>query len=107
IRSAPWPRDPDGTPLYPGTCRELPQEEVARRLADSVPHTWRLDVATAVAEISEPLSYRRIRAPSDAGTLHRARPEAWGDAVIVRRDVPTSYHLSVVVDDALQGITHV
>jgi glutamyl-Q tRNA(Asp) synthetase len=32
---------------------------------------------------------------------------AWGDAVVVRKDVPTSYHLAVVVDDALQGVTHV
>ncbi len=36
-----------------------------------------------------------------------ANPWRWGDAVIVRKDTPTSYHLSVVVDDALQGVTHV
>ena len=36
-----------------------------------------------------------------------ARPERWGDVVLARKDVPTSYHLSVVVDDALQGVTHV
>ncbi|PPC81114.1 MAG: hypothetical protein CTY39_10670 [Hyphomicrobium sp.] len=37
----------------------------------------------------------------------RAEPERWGDAVIVRKDVPASYHLAVVVDDARQGVTHV
>jgi glutamyl-Q tRNA(Asp) synthetase len=36
-----------------------------------------------------------------------AHPEAWGDVILARKDVPTSYHLSVVVDDALQGVTHV
>ncbi|HEV2544196.1 MAG TPA: glutamate--tRNA ligase family protein, partial [Methylobacterium sp.] len=45
----------------------------------------------------------------DGGALETvtAAPARWGDAVIVRRDVPTSYHLAVVCDDALQGITHV
>jgi glutamyl-Q tRNA(Asp) synthetase len=36
-----------------------------------------------------------------------ARPQAWGDVVLGRKETPTSYHLSVVVDDALQGVTHV
>jgi glutamyl-Q tRNA(Asp) synthetase len=36
-----------------------------------------------------------------------ARPQDWGDVILARRDMPTSYHLSVVMDDALQGITHV
>ena len=36
-----------------------------------------------------------------------AQPELWGDVVLARRDVATSYHLSVVADDALQGVTHV
>jgi glutamyl-Q tRNA(Asp) synthetase len=36
-----------------------------------------------------------------------AAPTAWGDIVLARKDMPTSYHLAVVVDDALQGVTHV
>jgi glutamyl-Q tRNA(Asp) synthetase len=36
-----------------------------------------------------------------------AEPARWGDAVVVRKEIPTSYHLSVVADDALQGVTHV
>jgi glutamyl-Q tRNA(Asp) synthetase len=43
---------------------------------------------------------------AEAGIV-QGHPERWGDAVIVRKDVPTSYHLAVVVDDAWQGITHV
>jgi glutamyl-Q tRNA(Asp) synthetase len=46
-------------------------------------------------------------AEAGAAGIREAHPERWGDAVIVRRDTPTSYHLSVVVDDALQGVTHV
>ena len=36
-----------------------------------------------------------------------ARPEAWGDVILARKETPTSYHLSVVIDDALQGVTEV
>ena len=36
-----------------------------------------------------------------------ARPEAWGDVILARKETPTSYHLSVVIDDALQGVTDV
>jgi glutamyl-Q tRNA(Asp) synthetase len=45
----------------------------------------------------------------EAGVEHvvTADPARWGDVVLARRDVSTSYHLSVVVDDALQGVTHV
>jgi glutamyl-Q tRNA(Asp) synthetase len=36
-----------------------------------------------------------------------AEPQAWGDVILARKETPTSYHLSVVIDDALQGVTHV
>ena len=39
--------------------------------------------------------------------LVETRRSDWGDVIIARKDMPTSYHLSVVIDDALQGITHV
>jgi glutamyl-Q tRNA(Asp) synthetase len=42
----------------------------------------------------------------ECGTV-MARPEAWGDVILARKETPTSYHLSVVVDDALQGVTEV
>jgi glutamyl-Q tRNA(Asp) synthetase len=109
----PWPRDPDGAPLYPGTCANLPPEEVARRIAGGEPHAWRIHVAAARRLLPGPHSYGRFDAENvrDDGrnppTNVMADPWRWGDAVIVRKDVPTSYHLSVVVDDALQGVTHV
>ncbi|MDX6807576.1 tRNA glutamyl-Q(34) synthetase GluQRS [Terrihabitans rhizophilus] len=101
-----WPRDPDGAPVYPGTCRNLPPARVSEQLASGQPHVWRLDMKVAVAGLGGTLRW------SDAGEDGAIRdisadPAAWGDPVLARRDVPTSYHLSVVHDDALQGITHV
>ena len=101
----PWPRDPDGAPLYPGLCRGLAPQTVADRAAAGMPHAWRLDTAAARGSLG-PISWRRFDSEGGEAKI-AAHPEHWGDPVIVRKDVPTSYHLSVVVDDAVQGITHV
>jgi glutamyl-Q tRNA(Asp) synthetase len=100
-------RDPDGSPLYPGICRHRDPEEVRARLDAGEAHTWRLDMARALAAAAAggPFAYRAF---DDGGERSvPCDPAAWGDAVIARRDVPTSYHLSVVHDDAVEGITHV
>jgi glutamyl-Q tRNA(Asp) synthetase len=94
------PRDPDGAPLYPGNDRDLPANEAAARIAAGAPYTLRLAMARAVAAAG-PLS--RV----EDGAAVAADPLAWGDVVLARRETPTAYHLSVVVDDAAQGITHV
>ena len=99
---APWPRDPDGTPLYPGSAKDLPADERARRMARD-PYTLRLD-SNAAAVRAGPLVWHETGVCD--GEV-RATPEAWGDVILARKDTPTSYHLSVVVDDALQGISHV
>ena len=53
-----------------------------------------------------PLTFTEL---DESGRPHvrKADAEQWGDAVILRKDVPASYHLAVVVDDARQGVTHV
>jgi glutamyl-Q tRNA(Asp) synthetase len=101
-----WPVDPDGAPLYPGTCRALGREEAQARMAASEPHVLRLDMRRALALTGSDLSYVVF---DEAGQRRavQARPARWGDVVLARKDVPTSYHLAVVVDDALQGVTHV
>lgn len=99
-------RDPDGAPLYPGTCRSLDPEESEHRMASGESHSWRIDMDKALASVSKPLLFHRFDKDGRLDAV-QARPERWGDAVIVRKDVPTSYHLSVVIDDALQGVTHV
>ena len=84
---------------YPGTCRHLPPGEARARLEAGQAAAWRLDVAKASGETG-PLSW------NDRGVgCIVVRPERIGDVVLGRRDVPASYHLGVVVDDAVQGIT--
>lgn len=103
---ADWPRDPDGAPIYPGTSKRLTSIERARRLA-SEPYSLRLDMDAAGARAGA-LHWEEIGSgPSgESGTI-AAAPRAWGDVVLARRETPTSYHLSVVIDDAAQGVTHV
>ena len=104
---APWPRDPDGTPLYPGPAKSLPADERARLLESGVPYALRLDMASACERAGDLGWIERGAGPDgETGTV-AARPEAWGDVILARRETPTSYHLSVVVDDALQGVTEV
>jgi glutamyl-Q tRNA(Asp) synthetase len=99
--------DPDGAPLYPGTCRALPEAEAQARIAQGEPHAWRLHMARAMAVATGPLVYTRLHLPEMTEEPVPCHPARWGDAVLVRKETPTSYHLSVVVDDALQGITHI
>ncbi len=95
-------------PLYPGLDKALGARERKRRMADGEPFAWRLDTDAAIARLGKPLAWTEI-SDADMGSVRRveAKPDLWGDVVLARRDVPTSYHLSVVADDALQGITHV
>jgi glutamyl-Q tRNA(Asp) synthetase len=102
-----WPRDPDGAPLYPGAARLLPAEQRARLMEQGVPFALRLDMASACAQAGTLVWSERGEGPrGETGTV-TARPEAWGDVILARKETPTSYHLSVVIDDALQGITDV
>ncbi len=99
--------DPDGAPLYPGTCRHLGNAERIERLERGDPVQFRLDNETAVHRTGM-LTYTVVGPTvTDRPQVRYARPERWGDVVLQRKDMPTSYHLSVVIDDADQGITHV
>lgn len=102
-----WPCDPDGVPLYPGNGKRLPAKERTQRMAAGGNYALRLDMTRAQARTGS-LTWNEIAAAAaDAPARLPATPERWGDVVLARKDVPTSYHLSVVVDDALQGVTHV
>jgi len=104
-RHAPWPRDPDGAPLYPGNARSFSGAERRRRMENGEPYALRLDMAAALAKTG-PLTWIET---DDAGKTSSiaASPQMWGDVVLARKETPTSYHLSVVIDDAEQGVTHV
>ncbi|MCF3932244.1 tRNA glutamyl-Q(34) synthetase GluQRS [Acuticoccus sp. M5D2P5] len=99
-------RDPDGAPLFPGDAAILGAREAARRLAEAEPAAWRLDMTRALADLP-PLTWTETDAAGGAARTIGSEPAAWGDVILARKDVPTSYHLSVVVDDAVQGISHV
>ncbi|HEY8578530.1 MAG TPA: tRNA glutamyl-Q(34) synthetase GluQRS, partial [Beijerinckiaceae bacterium] len=101
-----WPRDPDGTPLYPGTCKRLSEAEQGRFVASGRHAAQRIDMAAALAQIDSQLGWCEHHETSTGRDVY-AEPSLWGDAVVGRKDVPTSYHLAVVVDDALQGVTDV
>jgi glutamyl-Q tRNA(Asp) synthetase len=99
-------RDPDGAPLYPGTCRALSAAEARDRLARGDRAASRLDMRRALDTAPSRLcwtEYGEGAAPSQ----HPAVPEIWGDVVLRSRDLAASYHLAVIVDDALQGVTDV
>jgi glutamyl-Q tRNA(Asp) synthetase len=92
------PHGPDG-PLYPGTCRHLGAGERTDRIAAGEAFALRIDMEQAVRRAG-PLSFHD-RARGEIA----ADPRQAGDVVLARKDVPTSYHLAVTVDDAAQGVT--
>lgn len=98
---ADWPHDPDGAPRYPGTCRNKARRP-AREILRAGGVALRLDMAKAVALAGQGTSWRE----QGAGDVS-ANPAQWGDVVLARKDTPASYHIAVVVDDALQGVTDV
>jgi glutamyl-Q tRNA(Asp) synthetase len=93
------PHGPSGEALYPGICRDLDPAEGAWRIKNGEPYALRLDVGKALARTG-PLFWEDIRAG-----LVTADPLSLGDVVLARKDIPTSYHLAVTVDDHLQGVT--
>jgi glutamyl-Q tRNA(Asp) synthetase len=100
-----WPRDPDGAPIYPGTAKQLSPDARAELLESGAPYALRLDMAAAIARVGD-LSWSELgQGPAGEHGAVTAHPEAWGDVILARKETPTSYHLSVVVDDALQGVT--
>lgn len=89
------------TPRYPGTCRHLFKTAASEKIAGGTPYALRLDSAKASAQAG------RLRFFEESQGWTEAQPARLGDAVLARKDTPTSYHLCVVHDDALQEITHV
>lgn len=77
--------DPDGQPHYGGACRRLPRAEAQQRMSDGMIYGWRVNMEE----------------------LEDQQAATWGDAMIAKRHVGSSYHIAVVTDDAIQGVTHV
>jgi len=92
------PHGPDG-PHYPGTCRALSKSAAMLRIIKGEAYAYRLKTDEAIAQAG-PLNWH----DRDRGEIE-ATPEVFGDVVLARKDVRTSYHLSVTVDDHLQEVT--
>ncbi len=85
----------------------MPPAERERLMRSGAPFALRLDMAAAIARTGA-LSWSETgHGPGSETGCIDALPQAWGDVVLARKEVPTSYHLCVVIDDALQGVTHV
>jgi glutamyl-Q tRNA(Asp) synthetase len=104
---APWPRDPDGAPLYPGAAKLLSPDQRTRLIAQGTPYALRLDMAAACGRAKDLAWTEHGEGPGGERGAVTARPQAWGDVILARKEIPTSYHLSVVIDDAMQGVTDV
>jgi glutamyl-Q tRNA(Asp) synthetase len=102
-----WPRDPDNAPHYPGPERDWPEAKRRAEMARGRPYALRIDMARATGG-PPPLSWSE-KNPFDDAAPQRVAADlaAWGDVVVARSDCPASYHLSVVVDDAHQAVSHV
>lgn len=98
-----WPNDPDGAPLYPQMCKQQSQQVSDQRAKNGEPYTWRLDMQKAVSYINCELAWNEYDLDFSK-TVIKADPSLWGDVILARKDIPTSYHLSVVLDDAAQDI---
>jgi glutamyl-Q tRNA(Asp) synthetase len=100
-----WPRDPDGAPLAPGRRRPWPLPEASLRPRRE--GALRLDMEQAIARTGALTFHETGAGPGgETGTI-TAKPEVWGDVILSRKHFPASYHVAVVLDDALQGVTHV
>ena len=104
-----WPRDPDGSLIYPGLHKSMSRDEAERRKAAGEAYALRLDMARALAMVEgKGLSFTENgQGPHGEARAVAARPDIWGDVVLGRKDIGTSYHIAVVVDDAADGITEV
>ena len=101
------PQDPDGSPVYPGLYRDhtgAPDEE--RPFALRINHALALKLAMEKTG-GRPSFQETGTGPEGQSGQLPVTPEIWGDVVLGRKDIGVSYHIAVVTDDALQGITHV
>src|SRR6202008_3396257 len=99
--------DPDGAPLYPGAAKQLSHAERTRLVETGAPYALRLDIGAGKARAGELTWFEQGEGPDGETGVVATRPEAWGDVILARKETPTSYHLSVVVDDALQDVSDV
>ena len=104
---ASWPRDPDGAPLYPRGADAMSEAEQKHRTDAGEPYAVRLNMRAALARAGALTWMETGAGPAGETGVVAADASVWGDVVLARKEVPTSYHLSVVIDDAAQGVTDI
>ena len=102
-----WPRDPDGVPLYPGRARKLPAAERKRRVDAGEAYALRLAIDAAVAQAGVLTWTEAGSGPHGQTGAVTAAPMMWGDVIVARKEIPTSYHLAVTLDDAFQSVSDI
>lgn len=93
---------PDGSVIYPGTCKNMTVSEQQERLAAGYSHVWRLDMKAALEQINHPKTPLTWMEEGQGRQL--CYPEAFGDVILARKDVLASYHLCVTYDDAFSAV---
>lgn len=100
---------PEGI-IYPGPAEPLSADEEAEKIAAGEPYAWRLSMTAVQARLGDlsRLTFQEIgEGPNGESGLCAIQPELIGDAILARKDIGTSYHLAVTLDDAKQDISHV
>ena len=95
------PHIENAVPVYPGTCRDISPDEQIQRINSGQPHCWRLNSKAATDQTGTLYFNDHIHGHTQVSA------DLLGDVVLARKDIGTSYHIAVVVDDAMQKITHV
>jgi glutamyl-Q tRNA(Asp) synthetase len=110
-QSASAPHDSDQAVIYRGPAQRMSSDEEESRIAAGQSYAWRLSVSCSQDLLGEEFAHlvfeEHNAGPNGERGVVKARPESLGDVILARKDAPTSYHLAVTHDDALQDITHV
>jgi glutamyl-Q tRNA(Asp) synthetase len=96
--------------IYRGPAQPMSADEEQERLSKGQAYAWRLSMRYSQDLLGEDfarLVFVEQRDGSNNEQIVPARPESHGDVILGRKDTPASYHIAVVHDDALQGVTHV
>lgn len=96
--------------IYTGPAQRMSDDEEESRIARGESFAWRLSLKYSQDLLGEDfarLEFVERQPGSNTEQIVSARPNLLGDVILARKDTPTSYHLSVTHDDALQGVTHI
>ena len=106
INKSSWPIDPDGQYIYPKIYKNISKAERSNLMLSGLDFSWRLDIEKAISFAQDKLGNKIFF--EELGLEPKGKriiePNLYGDFVIARKEIPTSYHLSVIIDDAEQGI---